>query len=356
MSGPTLDINLLVHNGAATLGATIESILAQTRGDFRLTILDNHSDDGTEEIARSYGAQDARVTLHRHPANIGGLRNCERAFTVGDAPFVLPKTADDLLAPEFVEQIMEVMQAAPDCAMCHAAGLVFTGTGRVQGMYPLSHRLHAVGAAMRVRAGIVMRHYTSAPSFWGIYRRTAAARLSRFRYRAGWDHAALAELALFGEIRHVPEVLFWRRDGGRPLALLARLQTEASQNGASIDDALSDATWRMPLLTTAYCHLETFSIQPLFVRDRTALMEDAVRIFRARWLGPMRQEAAALRAALPGLYAMAEASPLRIWAMARIAEALTIAGTLLPEEAFPVSPYAFETSRATCGRAPAAAR
>ena len=39
-----------------------------------------------------------------------------------------------------------------------------------------------------------MQRYTSAPSFWGVYRREAVDQLSTIRYRAGFDHAVLARV------------------------------------------------------------------------------------------------------------------------------------------------------------------
>ena len=105
------------------------------------------------------------------------VANCQRAFWHGDADFVMPKTADDLLAPDFVARVMAVLLEHPDCAMCHAAGLVFTGPGTVRTVYPAEHRLFAVGPDPIERARQVMSHYTTAPSFWGIYRRAAVDRL-----------------------------------------------------------------------------------------------------------------------------------------------------------------------------------
>ncbi len=146
-----------------------------------------------------------------------------------------------------------------------------------------------------------MRRYTSSPSFWGVYRRAAADRLSPIRYRAGWDHALLAELALLGEIRHVPETFYWRRDGGKPVRQLARAATAQARAGLSADDPLGDCRWRTPLITTAFSHVETFAAVPLALADRRALIAEVAPIFRARWLAPMRREALALRAALPDL-------------------------------------------------------
>ncbi len=47
---PTVDVNLFVYNGAATVGAAIESVLAQTWPALTLTLIDDGSTDGTAEV------------------------------------------------------------------------------------------------------------------------------------------------------------------------------------------------------------------------------------------------------------------------------------------------------------------
>jgi glycosyltransferase involved in cell wall biosynthesis len=295
---PAVDVNLFVYNAHDTIGTAIESVLSQTWPAVTLTVIDNASTDGTLDVVRDYMAAIPTMRLHCARVNGGAVVNCQRAFMFGDSDYILPKTADDLLAPDFIERAMAVLAAHPDCAMCHAGGLVFSGNGVMRGLYPDVHRLHAVGADPRARARHVMARYASAPSFWGIYRRDAVQRLSSFRYRAGWDHVVLAELALYGEIRHVPEPLYWRRDGGKPVGRIARDCTEAAQRGLGLDDDLADLRWLTPLITTAYAHVEMFAVARCDAADRAALMADAVEIFRRRWLSAMRQEAAAATAAL----------------------------------------------------------
>jgi hypothetical protein len=336
---PTVDVNLLVHNGAATIGAAIESVLAQTWPALTLTVLDNASGDGTQEVVRGYMRSLPRIRLVAARVDAGGLANCERAFTVGEADFVLPKTADDLLAPDFVEKTMGVMLAHPDCAMCHAGGLVFAGEGRVQSVYPAAHRLHAVGADPIERARHVMARYTSAPSFWGVYRRDAVARLARFRYSPGWDHPLLAELALYGEIRHVPELLYLRRGGGKPVLLIARACAEAAQRGLPLDEPLGELRWMTPLIATAYAHVERFAVADAEAPVRAALMAEAPRVFRARWRGRLEQEAGAFLSVLPRLAREAEAMPdaLGTWRRHQIGEVLAGIEAILPEMAMPAS-------------------
>jgi hypothetical protein len=231
---------------------------------------------------------------------------------------------------------MDVLLAHPETAMCHAAGLVFTEGSETQHTYPSSHALHAVGRDPRARVRHVMARYTSSPSFWGIYRRCAVDRLAQIRFRAGWDHVLLADLALHGEIRHIPEPLYWRRDGGKPVLQLARAATEQGTRGVSLDGILAEQRWRTPLITTAYAHLEAFAAARLTEAERHTLMADAVEIFRARWLPAMQREAASLRAHLPGLIgALSGADTLSAaWLAHHLTDAIRAVETILPEDDF----------------------
>jgi|GEM_PF-2265003 len=333
---PSIDVNLFVYNGAATIGASIDSVLGQTWSDLTLTIIDNASTDGTADIAAEYVRRDTRVRLQRNRSNVGPVLNCQRAFWNGGAEFVMPKTADDLLAPDFIAELMRVIADNPDVAMCHAAGLIFDDDGAVKSIYPETHRLNATGSDPVARASHVMAHYTSAPAFWGIYRRTAVEQLASIPYRAGWDHSVLAELALYGEIRSIDQLLFWRRHGGKDVNLLARGCSQYTQRNLPLDDGLAELRWRTPLVTTAYAHIEQFTIARLDGAQRRALMEAVPRIFRARWLPMMRQEAARFDHDFPELLAVAlsERGVAAPWALRQLLDALIALETMLPEAGF----------------------
>ncbi len=330
---PLVDVTLFVHNGAVTVSAAIESVLAQTWPALSLTLIDDGSTDATAEILAAHAARDPAIRIHRIRRNGGAVAAFQRGFWFGDADFLLPKSADDLIAPDFVERCMAVLLAHPGCAMCHAGGLVFAGEGEVRGVYPESHRLDATGADPLARARHVMARYTSSPSFWGVYRRAATDTLAPIRARAGWDHVVLAELALAGEIRHVPEVLYWRRDGGRPVAALARAATEQARAGLPLDDTLAEQRWRTPLITTAHAHQEMFAAARLPHRDRLAMMEAAAAIFRGRWLGELRREAASLAADLPArIAALGALGPVEArWHAQALHAAIAAAAAIVPE-------------------------
>ena len=330
---PIVDVNLFVHNGAATVATAIESVLAQTWPALAITLIDDGSTDATPAILRDYADRYPAIRLVRVRSNGGAIAAFQRGFWFGDADYVLPKSADDLIGPEFIEACVTELLAYPDCAMCHAAGLVFVDEDEVRACYPPEHRLLAVGPDPAARARHVMARYTSSPGFWGVYRRAALDRVAPIRARAGWDHVLLAELALAGEIRHVPDVLYWRRDGGKPVLTLARAATEQARAGLPLDDTLAEQRWRTPLITTAYAHQEMFAAARLPHAGRLGLMRDAATIFRARWLRELRREAAALAATLPDLIAqtaLAEATEAR-WLARTIGDAITAAAAIVPE-------------------------
>ena len=333
---PIIDVNLFVHNGATTIAEVLDSVLAQSWPDLGITVIDNASTDDTATIVAAIAARDRRVHLRRNHANIGPVLNCQRAFWHGDADFVMPKTADDLLAPDFVASIMAVLQNNPEVAMCHAAGLVFGDDRAVSLVYPPEHRLAAIGADPIARARHVMARYTSAPAFWGIYRRAATDLLAPIQYRPGWDHAVLAELALHGEIRCTDTLSFWRRHGGKDVNLLAPGCSQFTQRNLPLDDGLADLHWRLPLVSTAYAHIERFAIARLDAPTRRALMDSVAPIFRQRWLPMMRREAARFRHDLPSLLdilAQQRGAALP-WAANQLAAPLAALRTVLPEEDF----------------------
>lgn len=335
-AAPIVDVNLIAHNSGDTVGLAIESVLSQTWPSFTLTLIDDGSTDHTLDVMRDFAARDSRVQIKRNRCNGGAVANFQRAFWIGDADFVMPKSGDDVLAPEFMAETMEVLLAHPRCAMCHAGGLVFHD-GRTEQVYPAEHRLWAIAFDPVDRAKHAMSRYTSSPSFWGIYRREAVDRTSRIPGGAGWDHVFLAELALAGEIRHVPKLLYWRRDGGKPVLNLARAATTQAQNGLSVDDELGEQHWRTPLITTAFQHIRMAASARLPAAQRQALIADIPAIFRARWLPLLQREAERFRDALP--YLVEEiprtSEPASILRLARLREVVDACTIIVPEVAFP---------------------
>jgi len=329
---PSIDINLIVYNGERHLASSVHSVLAQTWDEFTLTLIDDGSTDGTAEVVADLARLDGRIRTRRNRINVGPGANFQRALWHGDADFVMPKSADDMIAPDFLARVMELLLAQPDHAMCHASGVTFDDDNRITGAYPAGHALEATHPDPFDRACHVMRRYTTSPSFWGVFRRSALDRCARLAYRAGWDHVVLAELALYGAISHVPEPLYWRRSGGRPVDLLARVSTERVNRGLKVTDPEAELRWLTPLITTAYAHIETFAVSRIEAPLRLALMAVVPALFQKRWGRLLDAEADRFVVAMERWLAQAtDANPVDPRWRARMAwEAINAVQTILP--------------------------
>ena len=58
---PLVSMMLPVHNSSATLGAALDSLLAQSLPDFEVVSLDDGSSDGTLALLQAHAQRDARV-------------------------------------------------------------------------------------------------------------------------------------------------------------------------------------------------------------------------------------------------------------------------------------------------------
>jgi glycosyltransferase involved in cell wall biosynthesis len=207
---PPLSIGLPVHNGARYLAAALGSLLDQTWGDYELLIQDNASTDDTGEICQAFAAADARVHYRRNPTNLGAARNYMLTLERARGRFFKWAAHDDVCAPGFLAACMAELAARPELVLCHARSLRIDADGRVTGEYANEVEALDERPSQRFRRMIRTPHYCI-PVF-GIHRIETLRRTPGHGDHVGADRNLLAELALLGKIRLLPEPLFQRRD------------------------------------------------------------------------------------------------------------------------------------------------
>ena len=92
---PKITIGIPVYNGEDFLARSIESILAQTYGDFCLIISDNCSTDSTGEICKEFEKRDSRVRYQRNARNVGASENYNKLCREASSPYFKWAAADD---------------------------------------------------------------------------------------------------------------------------------------------------------------------------------------------------------------------------------------------------------------------
>lgn len=88
--------------------------MAQTFRHFHLHIIDNHSQDETQEIVNQFLAQDSRIIYTRHNHNIGMVNNFQFALQHVNTHYFSFICDDDLLLPHFLTDAMSIFKKYPE--------------------------------------------------------------------------------------------------------------------------------------------------------------------------------------------------------------------------------------------------
>jgi glycosyltransferase involved in cell wall biosynthesis len=207
--GTTVAIGMPVYNGERWLRQSVNSLLAQTRRDFTLVISDNASTDSTEAICRELTAADPRVHYHRNESNLGVFRNYDRVFELTRSTYFKWASANDLCAPELLDQCIAALEAMPSAVLAYPSTILFTDDPDRGERYAFDPDVRDSDPVVRFRRVLSEMRLNNA--FNGVYRSEALRRTSLNGIYMGSDIVMLAELALAGLLVKLPSFLFFRR-------------------------------------------------------------------------------------------------------------------------------------------------
>ena len=107
---PFFSIVLPVYNKQRFIGKTLESVFAQTFGDFEVIIVNDGSTDGSEQIINSY--TDDRIRYYSK-ANEGVSSARNLGISLATADYIAFLDADDIWFPNFLEHMHSVIGSHP---------------------------------------------------------------------------------------------------------------------------------------------------------------------------------------------------------------------------------------------------
>jgi peptidoglycan/xylan/chitin deacetylase (PgdA/CDA1 family) len=117
---PTPQVSVVVpaHEAAATLAATLDSLIEQAETGWEAIVVDDGSKDQTLALAGAYAERDARIrTLHRAHAGVSAARNA--GVAEARAPWVLFLDADDALGPDHLRRLLDGRDQHPEADVIH---------------------------------------------------------------------------------------------------------------------------------------------------------------------------------------------------------------------------------------------
>jgi glycosyltransferase involved in cell wall biosynthesis len=254
-----LSVVMSVYNGAATLPATLDSILMQTMRDFEVVVIDDGSADETPSILSQYAARDGRIRLLSQ-SNSGLTRALIRGCEEARAEVIARHDCGDRSHPERFARQLALLDEGHVLVSCATRFSTSEGdelyVARAGGAEV--RRSLREDDASHIHA---LPHHGSA-----MFRREAYAAAGGYRpqFRLAQDLDLWVRIAPLGTIAILPDVLY-----------------EATLDARSISGLSRDEQLRLTAIAVA-------------LRDggNPSLLDDAARIVPAR---PSRSgEAAAL--------------------------------------------------------------
>ncbi len=210
-SPPLVSIGLPVHNGARYLQAAIDSVLAQTFGDFELVIADDASSDGTAEIAQAYAATDPRVRFCPNERRLGLAENHNRVVELATGRYFHWMGADDTHDRHFLARCVAALEADPGCVLATTKLGMIDEQGRQLGIEDNSIAA-AASPEPAVRLAAALFDCPRSSAMYGLFRLDQLRRTSLMLPFHNSDRTLVVEAALCGRFVHVPEPLYLNRE------------------------------------------------------------------------------------------------------------------------------------------------
>ncbi len=116
-ASPPVTFAVPVYNGERFLGRTLETILAQRTGNFRLVVVDNRSTDRSVDVARSF--HDDRLQVALADTHVSMSANWNRALSHIGTPYGIIAHADDEYEQDYLGEMLPLIESYPDAFLAH---------------------------------------------------------------------------------------------------------------------------------------------------------------------------------------------------------------------------------------------
>ena len=150
---------MAAHNSMPYLAEAIESILAQSFGDFEFLIVNDGSSDDSGEMIDAYAAKDSRIRAI-HQDNRGFVASLNRMIDEASSNWIARMDSDDIALPTRFAIQWDWLQAHPDYGVLGTAIQEIDAEGRLLDTFrpvPFSHEAMMDKAA----TGPLVHHFSA---------------------------------------------------------------------------------------------------------------------------------------------------------------------------------------------------
>ncbi|NES22059.1 MAG: glycosyltransferase family 2 protein [Symploca sp. SIO3E6] len=310
---PRVSIGMAVYNGENFIKEAIESILAQTFHDFELIISDNASTDTTQAICLEFVNNDQRISYFRNEENFGAAQNHNRVLELSRGEYFKWISHDDVLAPEFLAQCVEVLDQKPLVILCYPRTMYIDEDGKPLAEYKQGHhrysnlaadsskvantfrrlvnpilgdgKFHVDSPQPRVRFRSVLSNMGRCYPVFGLIHSNILKKTVSLGNYGHADGILLARLALLGRFYEIPEHLFfYRRHSQQSVAVYSKNGENDYYEFAQWWDPANKGQIMFPRWKMFSEYWQAISETPLSLYDRVCCYFDALNWLRGSWV------------------------------------------------------------------------
>ena len=191
---------------------TLDCLSAQTYPNFTVIVSVDLCDDDTAALCRAHAAKDPRFTVLEQSERLGYAGNCNTLLDQADSDYALFAFHDDILAPTYVERLVELLDKDPD-AVVSFSDVELTNTDGSKEFWEFSI---LEGVSDPVKRGMTMLDENQ--KWWvpnrGLFRVSLVREIGGIKNHGGGEYSCdwpwLFHMSLLGKFARVPETLCFK--------------------------------------------------------------------------------------------------------------------------------------------------
>lgn len=287
---PRVSIVLPVYNGSGLIGRQVDSILAQSFGDFQLFIIDNASEDRTEAVCRQYQARDPRIIYLRNPKNMGLNFSYKRGYYLSaDSDFIIYASHNDYWHPEYLAECVKALDKNPKAVLAYSHVKLIAADGGKDSDY--SDDFDLSGPDMADRYLKVIGQMGLCNCFYGLIRMRYYLEREPLLHSGcmAGDNLILAALSLLGPFIQIPRPLFFR---SMPMNRPADVAEDARRLSTMAAPAPRMSTPPLPFLAFLHYHCMVLIYSNIQIppEQKEFLIRQTIAILFRRYSAPLTDE------------------------------------------------------------------
>ena len=164
MSQPLVSVICLCYNHRNFVQEAIESVLRQDYPSIELILVDDASQDGSQEIILEILNQHPEIKYISHKTNRGNCASFNAGFRISGGNYIIDLAADDVLMPDRVTKgVSALVQAGESYGVQFSDAIIINKNGEVSGYHSDKYPHHSIPQG-DIYLALIGRYFISSPT------------------------------------------------------------------------------------------------------------------------------------------------------------------------------------------------